>query len=58
MTTEQILEDAEIAAMYFRSLCDKGIPAFHAVSLTASYVQTCVAMRVSEKQPPEPWEGV
>lgn len=57
ITTEQILEHAEIAATYLRALVAKGVPVDAAVTLTGSYI-IAIAMRGLRDQPPrEPWEG-
>jgi hypothetical protein len=54
---DRILADAEIAAAYFRALCDKGVSPGHAVSLTTSYISTVVIARISAERPREPWES-
>ena len=56
MTTEKILEDAEIAATYLRALIDKGIPMSAAVPLTASYVQAHQITESQKDEPKKPWE--
>ena len=55
MKTELILEDAETAAVYFRALCDKGVPVQASVSLTASYVSANQITRAQREEPKEPW---
>lgn len=57
MKTEKILEYAEVAATYFRSLTDKGVPATHAVQLTSSFVGNVMVTEAMGKEPREPWEG-
>lgn len=54
--TEKIIEDAEIAACYFRSLVGKGVPPDAAVQLTASYVSTLLIAEKSGQPPREPWQ--
>lgn len=54
MTTEKVLEHAEITACYFRSLIDKGLSPNQAISLTCSYIQYVVL--TDQPKPPEPWE--
>jgi len=56
LTVERILADAEIAATYFRALCDKGVPAMAAVSLTSSYVSGHIISRGANEEPRKPWE--
>lgn len=56
MNTEKIIADAEIAACYFRALCDKGVPAMAAVSLTSSYVSAHQLSRSANEEPRKPWE--
>jgi len=55
--TDRILEDAEVAAIYFRGLIDKGVQPFHAASLTSSYVSARQITRASNEEPKKPWEG-
>lgn len=52
--TEQIIEDAEVAAIYLRSLLAKDVPMMAAVSLTSSYVSSCQITRASNQEPPLP----
>lgn len=56
MTTEKILEYAEVAAVYFRALTDKGIPPNHAVNLTSAFVGNVVITDSLGKEPREPWK--
>jgi len=56
INTEQVLEDAEVAAIYFRGLTDKGVQAYHAATLTASYVSSRQIARASSEEPKKPWE--
>jgi len=55
--TERILEDAEVAAMYLRSLIERGVPMVAAVTLTSSYVQSRQFVEAGKDKPREPWEG-
>lgn len=57
LTTEQIMADAEVAALYFRTLCDKMVPASAAVQLTGSYMISVVSARSYNEKPRDPWEG-
>ena len=57
ITVEQIIEDAEVAAVYFRAIVDKGVPMLAAIQLTSSYA---LAKRINDNQnekPHEPWEN-
>jgi hypothetical protein len=56
MTTEKILAHAEMAAIYFRALVDKGVPAQAAVQLTCSYVGSVVISQAGNEGPREPWQ--
>ncbi|HEY9465851.1 MAG TPA: hypothetical protein VIR54_22305 [Vicinamibacterales bacterium] len=56
MKTEQILADAEVAAIYLRALIDKGVPMMAAVSLTSSYVHACRFTDEAKREPREPWQ--
>jgi hypothetical protein len=55
-TTEQIIEDAEIAAAYLRSLIEKGVPMMAAVSLTSSYISSFAIRDLGDDPPKEPWQ--
>lgn len=57
MKTEQIMEDAEITAVYLRALLDKQVPMLAAVQLTSSYVSSYQITRASQNEPKKPWEG-
>lgn len=54
--TEQIIEDAEVAATYLRALIDKGVPVMAAVQLTSSYLSSYQITRASKDEPREPWQ--
>lgn len=56
MPTERVLESAEIAAVYFRALVNRGVPAQHAVSLTSSFCCALVIAGAQQQEPQEPWE--
>ncbi len=56
INTEQILADAEVAALFFRALVDKGVQPYHAASLTSSYVSSRQLSRASNEEPKKPWE--
>jgi hypothetical protein len=55
ITTEQMLEDAELAATFLRTLVEKGVPLSAATTLTGQYLQTAVFARVGSEKPQEPW---
>lgn len=57
MNSERIIAHAEIAACYFRSLVEKGVPVTAAVSLTSTYVQSVQFIDAGKEAPKEPWEG-
>jgi hypothetical protein len=57
MDTERILEDAELAAIFFRALVAKGIETYHAASMTSSYLSSRLIARMHTDKPKEPWEG-
>lgn len=54
---EQIMDDAEVAAIFFRALCEKGVAVSAAVALTSSYLMSVVNQRAYHEKPREPWEG-
>lgn len=56
MKTEQILADAEVAAVYLRALLDKGVPMNAAVSLTGSYAIAVRCADAAKEEPRKPWE--
>lgn len=56
-TTEQIIKDAEIAALYLRTLVENGVSIYHAVSLTSSYITSLSFGDLNREKPKEPWEG-
>lgn len=56
MKTEKILEHAELAAIYFRALVDKGVPIRAATDLTSSYVHATIYAAASNEKPREPWQ--
>jgi hypothetical protein len=56
MKTEQILADAEVAAVYLRALLDKGVPMPAAVPLTSSYAMAVRMAESSKEEPKKPWE--
>jgi hypothetical protein len=55
MTTEKIIADAEVAALYFRTLIAQGVPAMAAVQLTSAYVSGRLITEASREPPKEPW---
>jgi len=55
--TEQILEDAEVAAIYFRALIDKGVSVQAAIQMTSSYVWAKRSSDTANETPREPWQG-
>jgi hypothetical protein len=56
MKTEQILADAEIAAVYLRALLDKGVPMSAAVTLTGNYALAVRCSEAAKEEPKKPWE--
>lgn len=56
MKTERVLEHAEVTAVFFRALVDRGVPVAPAAQLTASYVSTVVITEASGEKPREPWQ--
>ena len=55
-STERILVDAEVAAVFLRALIDKGIPMAAAVNLTSSYLGSHTIADSWKDKPKEPWE--
>ena len=55
-STERILVDAEVAAVFLRALIDKGIPMAAAVTLTSSYLSSHTIADSYKDRPKEPWE--
>lgn len=54
--SEQIIETAEIVAVYYRALCDRGIPSEKAVLLACSYQSSILDLSMRMQKPREPWE--
>ncbi|MDP1890519.1 MAG: hypothetical protein Q8K55_06455 [Gemmatimonadaceae bacterium] len=54
---EQILQDAEVAATFFRALCDRGVPVQAAVNMTGQYLSTLAIRDGMKERPDEPWRG-
>jgi hypothetical protein len=55
ITTEQIIEDAEISAAFLRACVERGVPLSAATTLTGQYLQTVVFARLGSEKPQEPW---
>jgi hypothetical protein len=55
MTTDRIIADAEVAAVYFRALLANGVPAMAAVQLASSYVSARLITESNKEPPKEPW---
>lgn len=56
INTDEVLEDVEVAAIYFRGLIAKEIPTQIAAQLTSSYMLSHMNARENRKKPKEPWE--
>ena len=56
INVEEIIEDAEVAAVYFRALLTKEVPPSHAAYMTNSYISSRQIARASNEKPKEPWE--
>lgn len=56
MKTEQILEDAEMAATFLRTLISKGVPSQAAIIITSAYISSTISAREATRPPQEPWE--
>ncbi len=50
------LEDADLAAQYFRALVQKGIPVHHAVTLTGNWILPAISAENQNRPPQEPWD--
>lgn len=53
--TKKVLDDAECAAVFFRALVEKGVPAVAAVNLTGSYISSRQITDAQRDRPDEPW---
>lgn len=57
LTTEVVIEDAHLAATYYRTLVAEGIPARSAVDITCSYMSgVLIARENRHERPDEPWK--
>ena len=56
LNVDEILEDAKAASLYFRALCDEGVPPTAAGNLTASFVSSRTLSRRLDDEPKKPWE--
>lgn len=54
--TEKVIEDAELAATYFRTLVANGMHSVHATQICGSYVQYRLVMEASKDKPRDPWD--
>ena len=53
--TEKVVNDATMAAVYFRTLVAEQVPVIAAVSLTSAYIGASRIADNSERPPTEPW---
>lgn len=54
--SEEVIEDAEIAALFFRSLVSNGMTVMIATQVTAAHTSARQITRASAQKPRDPWE--
>ena len=53
---EEIIGQAQAAALFFRTLVDEGVPPASAVSMACSYVGSLLITGRLNAEPKKPWE--
>lgn len=53
---ENVIDHAEAAALFYRTLVDRGMPVAQAASVAGSYVSALVIAATANRNPPQPWD--
>ena len=54
--TEEVIDQATAAALFFRRLIDEGVPTQAAIQMAAKYVEAQVISDMLDEAPTQPWE--